>query len=62
MNGCWNRKDYKPEYRVWEMVDGQQKEVIIPFKNTVDCQYTLSNLGQKDEKCVGCNRKRLTTE
>lgn len=49
-NGCHNRaplRDYvieKPGYA----------RVEIPFRMARDCQYTLSVLGQKDQRCAGC--------
>jgi hypothetical protein len=39
--------------------DEQTRRMIaIPFTMTTDCQYTLSELGQKDEKCVGCKWRK----
>lgn len=35
--------------------------VAIPFDNSRECNYTLSELGQADPKCVGCNWRRSPT-
>ncbi len=52
LNGCHNREPYKPNtvlrdhhYRV---VDSW------PFRMAETCQYTKSDLGQKDQRCLGC--------
>lgn len=46
-NGCYNREPFKP---VVAMPDGHS----FPFRMAMDCQYTLSALGQKDQRCIGC--------
>jgi hypothetical protein len=60
VNGCYNREPYKAEVMVQNgWTDEQTRRMIaIPFTMTTDCQYTLSELGQKDEKCVGCKWRK----
>lgn len=61
VNGCHNRAPYK-EYVVvqdgWTQKGEIRYLISIPFPMTTDCQYTLSELGQKDEKCVGCKWRK----
>lgn len=45
--GCHNRRPYL----LINKVPGGQ---AIPFRNSNDCQYTTSDLGQADPKCNGC--------
>lgn len=47
--GCWNRKPFKDFHIVGR--------VVIRHVMTRDCQYTKSELGQRDDKCVGCKHK-----
>ena len=60
--GCYNRKAYKP-YTVVQngyWLDGTSmipKVEKIPFRMTPDCQYTHTDLGKVDERCVGCKHK-----
>ena len=68
MNGCHNRADYKPSYLAQ---DGYYKSepgmplariprmVEVPFTMSPDCQYTKSELGQRDAGCIGCMRKEV---
>lgn len=49
LNGCYNRPPFVIHYK---LSNGELQENFSHNKN--DCQYTLSNLGQKDEKCHGC--------
>lgn len=54
--GCFDRGEYVTESSVqdgWNE-DGTRKVIQIPFKMTRDCQYTFTELGQKDHGCVGC--------
>ena len=44
---CHNRAPFKP---VVAMPDGHS----FPFRMAMDCQYTLSALGQQDPRCAGC--------
>jgi hypothetical protein len=48
--GCYNREPYRS---VFKARDGK-KEVFVEFRMTHDCQYTKTELGQKDQKCCGC--------
>jgi hypothetical protein len=60
VNGCHNRAPYKETVEVQDgwTSDQTRRMVTIPFPMTTDCQYTLSELGQKDEKCVGCKWRK----
>ncbi len=55
-NGCYNRAPFKTTVHVADgrMPDGHS----FPFRMAMDCQYTLSDLGQKDPRCVGCRWRR----
>ncbi len=65
--GCHNRAPFKPSLQVqdgWQTSAGQNGEVVrlavmktIPFKMTTDCNYTLTELGQSDQRCAGCSWK-----
>lgn len=62
--GCFDRPPYRQHMKVadghWD--DGMQqripKLVSIPFRMNPDCQYTLSQLGQADQRCTGCQWKK----
>ena len=63
LNGCHNRPPFKTSMKVadghWD--DGVQripKLTSIPFRMKKPCQYTLSELGQKDAKCTGCKHRK----
>lgn len=64
VNGCYNREPYKETVIVQDgwWLKGQNEKtgrlIKIPFHMTTDCQYTLSELGQKDVKCVGCKWRK----
>lgn len=52
VHGCSNRPPYK---RTTELRDHHGRLVsAFPFRMAMDCQYTLSDLGQKDARCHGC--------
>lgn len=52
VHGCSNRAPYK---RVTELRDHHGRLVAsFPFRMAMDCQYTLSDLGQADHRCHGC--------
>lgn len=62
-HGCFNRAPFKASLKVpdgwWD--DGVQriaKLITIPFRMAMDCQYTLSQLGQADQKCHGCKHRK----
>lgn len=60
VNGCHNREPYKKSVDVqdgWTNVQ-TRRMITIPFPMTTDCQYTLSELGQRDEKCIGCKWRK----
>lgn len=50
-NGCYNRAPFKTTVA---MPDGHS----FPFRMAMDCQYSLSDLGQKDPRCMGCRWRR----
>lgn len=67
MNGCHNRKDFRPSYPAqdgWYMdgVTRTPRLVPVKFSMTKDCQYTFTELGQKDAGCLGCNRRKEANE
>lgn len=52
LNGCHNRKPYR---QVIRLRDHHGREVAAwPHAMTTDCQYTRSDLGQADQRCLGC--------
>ena len=48
---CHNRAPFKTTVA---MPDGHS----FPFRMAMDCQYTLSALGQVDPRCTGCKWRR----
>ncbi len=52
--GCYNRDPFNPAFKAQ---DGR-KTIWIEHKMTTDCQYKHTDLGKKDEKCVGCKWKQ----
>lgn len=62
--GCHNRAPFKTEQVLHHVMSYRGKvyvqKTVVPFRNTMDCQYTLSDLGQIDPGCKGCSwRKEL---
>ncbi len=60
--GCHNRKPFAPWYFVQDgwWLDGQTRVAKVSQARHVmakDCRYTLSELGQKDERCLGCTHR-----
>lgn len=71
---CHNREPFKSEQvlrqavvktQFWGDVIGRAQSVtvvpevtVVPFRNSMDCQYTLSGLGQIDPGCHGCKHKK----
>lgn len=60
---CHNRPPYRQHMKVadghWD--DGVQripKLTSVPFRMHPDCQYTLSQLGQADQRCTGCRWRK----
>lgn len=60
---CHNRPPYRQHMKVadghWD--DGVQrihKLTSVPFRMNPTCQYTLSQLGQADQRCTGCQWKK----
>jgi hypothetical protein len=54
--GCFNRAPFRPTVRVQQgyTQDGRRKMELIPFVNSMDCQYRLSELSKQDSGCDGC--------
>lgn len=61
--GCHNRAPYltsMPMQSGWYM-DGYTRTprmVSMPFRMSMDCEYTLTDLGKVDPKCEGCKWKK----
>ena len=55
LNGCHNRPPFKP---ATELRDHHGRLVSSwPFRMAEDCQYTHTDLGQKDARCQGCEHR-----
>ena len=53
--GCHNREPYKRFYKGQDgWFNGKRVDVTIDFTMTPDCQYTKTELGRKDQGCIGC--------
>lgn len=61
--GCHNRPSYRPLFPAqngW-WLDGTTrypKMEGVKFKMSLECNYTLTDLGKQDAKCEGCKWKR----
>jgi hypothetical protein len=60
--GCFDRAPYLTSMPVADghFMDGYTRTprmVAMPFRMSKDCNYTTTELGQKDEKCHGCKWK-----
>jgi len=57
--GCYNRKPFKSAQVLHGMSSktGGHVKILIPFRMATDCQYTKTELGQKDPGCVDCRWK-----
>ena len=53
--GCHNREPFRD--RVYYPVRWGAYLDSREFRMATDCQYTLTELGKKDEKCEGCKWK-----
>lgn len=58
-NGCFNRAPYKTTNDLRDL--NGHVVTSIPFRMAPDCQYTLSSLGQADQRCVDCSWRRDPT-
>lgn len=61
--GCFNRPEFKhvfPAQDGWWLDNATRvaKLTSVPFRMAKDCQYTLSQLGQADQRCTGCQWKK----
>lgn len=51
-NGCFDREPYRP---TMALRDHHGRLIASwPFRMAETCQYSLSSLGQADQRCVGC--------
>jgi hypothetical protein len=50
--GCHNRSPYKPYFEPKPLEE--RIKLLIEFKMKTDCQYTKTELGRKDQGCIGC--------
>jgi hypothetical protein len=50
--GCHNRRPYKQFFQPKPME--KRISVHIEFKMAMDFQYTKTELGRKDQGCIGC--------
>lgn len=65
MYGCYNRPPLKDAAQVqtgWQLDPYEHKYAVaviatIPVPTTKECQYTLSDYGAVDTRCVGCKWK-----
>lgn len=63
LNGCHNRPAYvsgSPAQDGW-WVDGDTRVArmtYVPFRMQRACQYTHTELGQKDTGCTGCKHRK----
>jgi len=53
--GCWNRTPFRGFLKVQSgWFNGKRVEATVDFRMSPDCQYTKTELGRKDERCIGC--------
>jgi len=53
--GCYNRQPFKEFLKAQSgWLGGKRIDTTIDFKMARDCQYTNTELGRKDERCMGC--------
>lgn len=52
-NGCYDRQPFKTTLNVQDgwLENGAQRIKEIPFRNSMDCQYSKSTA---DKRCEGC--------
>lgn len=63
---CHNRKPFQIVVTVqdgWIELAGTRVPDMkrIPFRNSPDCHYSTSNLGQVDSRCEGCKWRHGVT-
>lgn len=60
MNGCHNREPFKDGQVLHGIssATGRPVRVFIPNRMNPGCQYTKTELGQRDPGCVGCKWKQ----
>lgn len=54
--GCHNRPPFKGSQLLYghDSLTGKVITIEIPNRLAQDCRYTHTDLGQADERCVGC--------
>lgn len=51
-NGCYNREPFRESLTVQDgWMCGVRRMVVIPFRNSMDCQYSKDT---PDHRCAGC--------
>ena len=57
--GCFNRPPFEPSIKVQDgkLNSWAPRMAGMEFRMEPTCQYTLTDLGEKDEKCHGCKWK-----
>lgn len=61
--GCHNRKPLAEKLLVqdgWIWPYREPKVKAVPVLMTKQCQYTMTDLGKKDTRCIGCKHKGAT--
>jgi hypothetical protein len=55
-HGCHNRSPFKPFLYVKNGINimGGYQMDKVPFRMSPNCEYTKTELGQKDQSCTGC--------
>lgn len=59
MNGCHSRAEFRPTMRAqdgWQDVGASRIPIMVevPFRMSMDCRYTHTDLGKADKDCAGC--------
>lgn len=60
--GCHDREPFKPAQVLHghDSQTGRPIRVLVPFRNSPDCNFTFTELGRVDPKCDGCKHKSTT--
>jgi hypothetical protein len=58
-HGCFNRAPFVAGTEVQDgyYASGPRRKVVVPFRMATDCQFTHTELGQADKRCIGCKHK-----
>jgi hypothetical protein len=59
MYACHNRAPFKRTLTVQDgyKPDGTRHMIEVPFTMSPHCEYTTTELGRFDSRCVGCKHK-----